>query len=180
MSTKQPDHVFLVHEVGLDSVLHLSMGLIGFHTIPFRHRWYVTLLMPITIPIMLAMWAFATPFYACEHHIDDIFAQTWVMPRFGFQVNIEANHCDCFPSCCPNSFFLCYTIGNFLRRTRLSLCRNRDICYFGDSCNFGSSRSLPIGLWCISDHKSHIVRFSASFWQFQVCQNNECLRKASK
>lgn len=81
-----PDHVFLVHEVGLDSVLHLSMGLIGFHTIPFRHRWYVTLFMPITVPIMLAMWAFATPSNACEYRFTDMVSETWVMPRFGFQV----------------------------------------------------------------------------------------------
>ncbi|KAG0556439.1 hypothetical protein KC19_11G054100 [Ceratodon purpureus] len=80
-----PHHVFLVHEVGLDSVLHLNMGLVGFHSIPFRHRWYVTLFMPITVPIMLAMWAFATPFHACEILFDDFWSETWVVPRFGFQ-----------------------------------------------------------------------------------------------
>lgn len=89
MDTSKPlDHVFLVHEVGLDSVLHLSMGLIGFHTIPFRQQWYGIILLPITVPIMLALWAFGSPFFAGEYSVDEITTQTWVMPRFGFQVRI--------------------------------------------------------------------------------------------
>lgn len=82
-----PHHVFLVHEVRLDSVLHLNMGLVGFHSIPFRHRWYVALFMPITVPMMLAMWASATPFHACEILFDDFWSETWVVPRFGFPGN---------------------------------------------------------------------------------------------
>ncbi|CAK9223339.1 unnamed protein product [Sphagnum troendelagicum] len=82
---EKPDFVFLVHEIGLDSVLHLPMSFIGFHSTPFQHRWFVALFMPLSVPLMLLMWFFGTPFLGFQYHLHHLHSQLWVMPRFGFQ-----------------------------------------------------------------------------------------------
>jgi hypothetical protein len=87
---EKPDFVFLVHEIGLDSVLHLPMSFIGFHSTPFQHRWFVALFMPLSVPLMLLMWFFGTPFLGFQYHLHHLHSQLWVMPRFGFQVRTVA------------------------------------------------------------------------------------------
>lgn len=81
-----PQFVFLAHCIDLCSSLHVSFMFRTLAAQPYTSKWYLWPCLPVVTCIMIAMWIWAGVFVAYSYVLDNISAQTWVVPRFGFQV----------------------------------------------------------------------------------------------
>ncbi|KAL3694776.1 hypothetical protein R1sor_008427 [Riccia sorocarpa] len=86
----QVDSVFLAHGTELLSLFHLSFGIPSFAAQPYKAKWYLLPLWPLTVPIMLALWAFGHPFVADTYSLEDKNSQTWIIPRYSFQYSMKS------------------------------------------------------------------------------------------
>lgn len=88
---KKVDCVYLTHATELLSTFHLQFGFQTFAAQPFSHKWYMWLMWPMAIPIMVLAWLFAKPFIGATHFIGNNFQlQTWVIPRYTFQYALRS------------------------------------------------------------------------------------------
>ncbi|XP_024524953.1 protein ECERIFERUM 1 [Selaginella moellendorffii] len=88
--TELVDFVFLTHPTDPLSIFHLSFGIPSFAAQPYGRRWYIWLLYPLALPVMLLLWAFGSPFTVEEHTVDKVLAQTWAIPRFSFHFGMTS------------------------------------------------------------------------------------------
>lgn len=84
---EKPDFVFLAHGTELLSAFHLPFGIPSFAAWPYATRWFLWPLWPLTLPILAILWIFGRPFAADKYRLKDLRTETWVVPRFGFQVS---------------------------------------------------------------------------------------------
>jgi hypothetical protein len=83
---EKPDFVFLAHGTELLSAFHLPFGIPSFAAWPYSVRWYLWLLWPLTLPVLGMTWIFGRPFVSDKYQLPNLRMETWVIPRFGFQV----------------------------------------------------------------------------------------------
>lgn len=81
-----PDFVFLAHAVDLSSAMHAPFAIRSMAALPYYTRIYMLPLLPICFAIMLVMWAKSKSFLSSCYNLRDRLHQTWLVPRFGFQV----------------------------------------------------------------------------------------------
>jgi hypothetical protein len=82
-----PGFVFLIHIVDVTAALHNNMMSRSYASLPYGRPTPVTLLhWPIAFVIMLAMWVWSKTFVAYFYRLRGRLFQTWVVPRYGFQV----------------------------------------------------------------------------------------------
>ncbi|KAI5064304.1 hypothetical protein GOP47_0020974 [Adiantum capillus-veneris] len=81
--------VYLTHATDLLSVFHLQFGFQTFAAQPYSKKWYMWIMWPIALPLMLLAWLFGKPFVGATHFIGSkLELQTWVIPRFSFQYSL--------------------------------------------------------------------------------------------
>lgn len=81
-----PDFVFLAHAVDMSSALHAPFVNRSVASIPYYTRIYLMPILPLTFMAMLVMWAKSKTFLNSFYNLRGRLHQTWVVPRFGFQV----------------------------------------------------------------------------------------------
>ncbi|KAI5064312.1 hypothetical protein GOP47_0020982 [Adiantum capillus-veneris] len=85
------DCVYLTHATDLLSVFHLHFGFQTFAAQPYSKKWYMWMMWPIGLPLVLLAWLFAKPFAAASHFIGNMLElQTWVIPRISFQYSLSS------------------------------------------------------------------------------------------
>ncbi|MCO5603879.1 hypothetical protein L7F22_058033 [Adiantum nelumboides] len=85
------DCVYLTHATDLLSTFHFQFGFQTFASEPYSKKWYMWIMWPLAFPLMLLSWLFAKPFVGATHFIGDkLELQSWVIPRFSFQVWIPS------------------------------------------------------------------------------------------
>lgn len=93
---EKPDFVFLAHGTELLSTFHLPFGIPSFAAWPYATRWFLWPLWPLTLPILAILWIFGRPFASDKYRLKDLRTETWVVPRFGFQVSFLSILCHAF------------------------------------------------------------------------------------
>lgn len=81
-----PDFVFLAHVVDVISSMHVPFVFRSVSSMPFTNSFFLLLLWPIAFSVMLLMWAFSKTFLLSFYNLRGRLHQTWVVPRYGFQV----------------------------------------------------------------------------------------------
>lgn len=90
-----PDFVFLAHVVDVVSSLHVPFLFRSFssHPLSIERCPYVLVMLPLAFLVMLVMWACSKTFLVSFYCLRGQLHQTWVVPRFGFQVSVyELNY----------------------------------------------------------------------------------------
>ena len=83
---KVPDFVFLAHVVDVCSSMHSPFVSRFFASHPYVTRLFLLPAWPTTFIVMLVMWARSKTFLYSFYNLRNSLHQTWVVPRFGFQV----------------------------------------------------------------------------------------------
>lgn len=83
---KVPDFVFLAHVVDVTSSMHASFVSRFFASRPFVTKLSLLPQWPIAFIVMLLMWGRSKTFLYSFYNLRGWLHQTWVVPRFGFQV----------------------------------------------------------------------------------------------
>jgi hypothetical protein len=86
--SRVPDFVFLAHIVDITSAMHGQCCLRSFASLPFRTRFFLIPFFPLAIIALLAMWLCSKTFLFSFYYLRDRLHQTWVVPRYGFQVRV--------------------------------------------------------------------------------------------
>lgn len=81
-----PDFVFLAHVVDMMSSMHAPFAFLSFNSIPFTTKLFLIPFWPFSFLSMLGMWAKSKTFLFTFYHLRGRLHQTWVVPRYGFQV----------------------------------------------------------------------------------------------
>lgn len=81
-----PDFVFLAHVVDITSALHVPFVFRSFSSTAYSARLFLLPYLPFTFLVMIVMWARAKTFLLSSYNLRGRLHQTWVVPRFGFQV----------------------------------------------------------------------------------------------
>ncbi|KAI5080771.1 hypothetical protein GOP47_0003954 [Adiantum capillus-veneris] len=85
------DCVYLTHATDLLSIFHLQFGFQTFAAQPYAKKWYMWIVWPLALPLMLLAWLFAKPFVGATHFIGNkLELQSWVIPRFSFQYHLRS------------------------------------------------------------------------------------------
>jgi hypothetical protein len=87
---EKPDFVFLAHGTELLSTFHLPFGIASFAAWPYAPKWFLWPLWPLTVPIMAILWVFGKAFVSDTYRLKNLRTETWVVPRFGFQVSNQS------------------------------------------------------------------------------------------
>ena len=102
-SVNKVDCVYLSHPTTLLSIFHLPFGFQTFASQPFSEKWYIQVMLPIVFPIMLMLRLFASPFIVATHFIGKNFElQTWMIPRFKYQVSDHCHNFKTYNKCASN------------------------------------------------------------------------------
>jgi hypothetical protein len=86
---------------GINSSFHLlPLGIPSFAARPLNtsSQWYVWPLWPLTLPVMALLWLFGQAFVSDTYQLPTLRTQTWVIPRFAFQVGTPLGLCP-LPAC---------------------------------------------------------------------------------
>lgn len=82
---KSPHVVYLTHPTTLDSIYHLHVGFASFASDPYKTKWYMWVLWPLTLWSMLLTWISGHSFVVERNIFNHLNMQTWAMPRYCFQ-----------------------------------------------------------------------------------------------
>ncbi|KAB1204154.1 Protein ECERIFERUM 3 [Morella rubra] len=80
-----PDFVFLAHIVDVSAAMHAPFVFRSFASLPFSMRIFLFPIWPITLLVLLMMWAWSKTFVYSFYNLRNRLHQTWVVPRCGFQ-----------------------------------------------------------------------------------------------
>lgn len=84
------DFVFLAHVVDVMSAMHSPFVFRSFSSMPFSIKPFLFPMWPWTYLVMLVMWAKAKTFVFSLYYLRGKLHETWVVPRFGFQVDVNS------------------------------------------------------------------------------------------
>lgn len=85
-NSRVPDFVFLAHVVDMSSAMHAPFVTRSVSSMPYYTRIHLKPFLPISFLAMLIMWAKSKTFLNSFYYLRDRLHQTWIVPRFGFQV----------------------------------------------------------------------------------------------
>lgn len=81
------DVVHLTHLTTLQSIYHSRLGIASLAAEPYRQKLYLRLFWPFTYALALLTWIFGAAAFPVERNrLKKLRAETWVVPRFTFQV----------------------------------------------------------------------------------------------
>lgn len=84
-----PGFVFLLHVVDVVSSLHAPFVFRSYASFAFVTRLIVLPLWPLAFLSMIVMWISSKTFLVSFYNLRGRLHQTWLVPRFGFQVQIR-------------------------------------------------------------------------------------------
>lgn len=87
-SKQVPDFVFLAHAIDVISCMHAPFVSRSCGSKPYVVEVFMLLLWPLAFLVMLLMWAWSKTFLLTFYNLRGRLHQTWIVPRFGFQVVI--------------------------------------------------------------------------------------------
>ncbi|KAL5731969.1 aldehyde oxygenase (deformylating) [Ranunculus cassubicifolius] len=82
---KSPHAVYLTHPTTLDSIYHLHVGFGSFASDPYKSKWYMWMLRPLTLWSMLLTWLSGHSFVVERNVFNHLRMQIWAVPRYRFQ-----------------------------------------------------------------------------------------------
>lgn len=80
-----PDLVFLAHGPDFMSIVHSGYFQRTFTSVPFKARWYIWFLWPLTWTSVFFVWITQTPYPVSSYRLGNLKQQTYAVPRIGFQ-----------------------------------------------------------------------------------------------
>jgi len=72
-------------------MFHVILGIQSFAAMPYTPHWLLWPLYPVAVLVMSLLWLFGQPFAADKYKIPGVKGETWVMPRYRFQVPLNSN-----------------------------------------------------------------------------------------
>ncbi|RRT41058.1 hypothetical protein B296_00042459 [Ensete ventricosum] len=86
-----PDFVFLAHVIDVISSMHVPFVFRSISSMAFTNYIFLLVFWPIAFLVMLFMWAFSKAFLLSFYTLRGRLHQTWVVPRYGFQVLLSSS-----------------------------------------------------------------------------------------
>lgn len=85
------DVVYLSHATDLLHMLHVTLGVQSFAARPYaRPHWLLwPVLYPLAGVILALLWLCGQPFAADKYRLPAVTGQTWLIPRYRFQVRFQ-------------------------------------------------------------------------------------------
>jgi len=80
------DFVYLMHGTDLLHIFHVTLGIQSFAAMPYTPHWLLWPLYPVAALVMLLLWLCGQPFAVDKYQIPGVKGETWVIPRYRFQV----------------------------------------------------------------------------------------------
>lgn len=80
------DVVHLTHLTALQSIYHLRLGFPSLASKPYKSKWYMLTLWPISWVSMVLAWLYGSPLTVERNILKKLRMQTWAIPRYNFQV----------------------------------------------------------------------------------------------
>jgi len=84
-----PDVVHLTHLTTPESIYHLRLGFAYLACKPCTSKWYLCLMWPMTAWSMILTLAYGRTFIVEGNHFDKLKLQSWAIPKYSQQVNIN-------------------------------------------------------------------------------------------
>lgn len=84
-----PDVVHLTHPTSLQSIYHLRLGFASFASKPYKIKWYIPIMWPITGLYMALTWLYGSTFTVERNKLKQLKMQTWAIPRYSFQYGLS-------------------------------------------------------------------------------------------
>ena len=84
------DFVYLTHGMDLLHMFHVTLGIQSFAATPYAPHWLIWPLYPVAVLVMALLWLLGKPFAADKYHLPGLCGETWLIPRYRFQVQC---HC---------------------------------------------------------------------------------------
>lgn len=81
-----PDVVHITHPTTLQSIYYLRLGFASLASQPYHSKWYMIVMWPVTWMSMLLSWLVSSAITVERSILKKLHTQTWVIPRFTFQV----------------------------------------------------------------------------------------------
>ena len=81
-----PDVVHLTHLTTLQSIYHLRLGFASLASRPYNSKWYTLLMWPMAGLSLVLTWFYGSSFTVERNKLKHLKMQTWVIPRYSFQV----------------------------------------------------------------------------------------------
>ncbi|EPS60467.1 hypothetical protein M569_14337, partial [Genlisea aurea] len=84
------DVVHLTHLTTPESIYHLHIGLAHLASQPYRSKWYLLLMWPLTLWTMIFTWLYGRrPFVVERNLFKHLKLQTWVVPKYTIQYHMN-------------------------------------------------------------------------------------------
>ena len=78
--------VHLSHPTALQSIYHLRLGFPSLASKPYKSKWYMLMLWPISWLSMVLAWIYGSSITVERNSLKKLRMQTWAIPRYNFQV----------------------------------------------------------------------------------------------
>lgn len=84
------DVVHITHPTTLSSLYYNRLGFAALASKPYRYRWYMTMLWPLTCALsMLMTWTMGSAFTIERNRLKKLEMQTWMIPRYKYQFSLS-------------------------------------------------------------------------------------------
>ncbi|EHA8587100.1 very-long-chain aldehyde decarbonylase GL1-5 [Cocos nucifera] len=83
------DVVHLSHPTALQSIYHLRLGFPSIASKPYKSKWYMFMMWPISWVSMVLAWIYGSSFTVEKNSMKKLRMQTWAIPRYNFQYGLS-------------------------------------------------------------------------------------------
>ncbi|KAJ3682380.1 hypothetical protein LUZ60_014953 [Juncus effusus] len=83
------DVVHLTHFTNLQSILYSRIGFASLASKPYRSKWYMVTMWPVSVVSMVLTWLYGDTFTVERNTLEKIKMRTWAIPRYTFQYGLE-------------------------------------------------------------------------------------------
>ncbi|KAF6145538.1 hypothetical protein GIB67_037571 [Kingdonia uniflora] len=78
------DVIHITHPTYLRSIYQLRLGFAYLASQPYKSKWYLWVLWPITVVMMLLLWVLNCTFTVEKNQLSELKMQVWAIPRYTF------------------------------------------------------------------------------------------------
>ncbi|CAM8977376.1 unnamed protein product [Rhodiola kirilowii] len=84
-----PDVVHLTHLTTPESIYHMRLGFASLASKPYKSRWYLWAMWPVTVWSMVLTWVYGKTFTVERNQCGHLKLQTWAIPKYKIQYFLE-------------------------------------------------------------------------------------------
>ncbi|PIN06813.1 hypothetical protein CDL12_20630 [Handroanthus impetiginosus] len=84
-----PDVVYLTHLTTPESIYHLRLGFAYLASEPYKSKWYLWLMWPVTLWSMIITWIYGRTFTLERNAFKNLKLQTWAIPKYTIQYYMQ-------------------------------------------------------------------------------------------